>query len=231
MTHICLIDDDQNILASLSLALKSEGYIISTFSDGLSGLNSLKEDDYDIAILDIKMPRLDGLEVLQKLRQTSNLPVIFLTSKDEEVDQLLGLKMGADDYITKPFSQKLLIERVKAILRRSKDTLTSNNKETSNIIKRGKLSLNMSRYECFWDDIAIKLTVTEFLLLESLASRPGYVKSRDQLMSAAYDDDIYVDDRTIDSHIKRLRRKFKNLDKNFESIETLYGVGYRYIKE
>ena len=231
MTHICLIDDDQNILASLSLALKSEGYIISTFSDGLSGLNSLKEDDYDIAILDIKMPRLDGLEVLQKLRQASNLPVIFLTSKDEEVDQLLGLKMGADDYITKPFSQKLLIERVKAILRRSKDTLTSNDKETSNIIKRGKLSLNMSRYECFWDDVAIKLTVTEFLLLESLASRPGYVKSRDQLMSGAYDDDIYVDDRTIDSHIKRLRRKFKNLDKNFESIETLYGVGYRYIKE
>ena len=231
MTHICLIDDDQNILASLSLALKSEGYIISTFSDGLSGLNSLKEDDYDIAILDIKMPRLDGLEVLQKLRQASNLPVIFLTSKDEEVDQLLGLKMGADDYITKPFSQKLLIERVKAILRRSKDTLTSNDKETSNIIKRGKLSLNMSRYECFWDDVAIKLTVTEFLLLESLASRPGYVKSRDQLMSAAYDDDIYVDDRTIDSHIKRLRRKFKDLDKNFESIETLYGVGYRYIKE
>ena len=231
MTHICLIDDDQNILASLSLALKSEGYIISTFSDGLSGLNSLKEDDYDIAILDIKMPRLDGLEVLQKLRQASNLPVIFLTSKDEEVDQLLGLKMGADDYITKPFSQKLLIERVKAILRRSKDTLTSNDKETSNIIKRGKLSLNMSRYECFWGGVAIKLTVTEFLLLESLASRPGYVKSRDQLMSAAYDDDIYVDDRTIDSHIKRLRRKFKNLDKNFESIETLYGVGYRYIKE
>ena len=231
MTHICLIDDDQNILASLSLALKSEGYIINTFSDGLSGLNSLKEDDYDIAILDIKMPRLDGLEVLQKLRQTSNLPVIFLTSKDEEVDQLLGLKMGADDYITKPFSQKLLIERVKAILRRSKDTLTSNDKEASNIIKRGKLSLNMNRYECFWDDVAIKLTVTEFLLLESLASRPGYVKSRDQLMSAAYDDDIYVDDRTIDSHIKRLRRKFKNLDKNFESIETLYGVGYRYIKE
>tara|TARA_B100001173_G_scaffold199591_1_gene172061 strand:- start:1998 stop:2693 length:696 start_codon:yes stop_codon:yes gene_type:complete len=231
MTHICLIDDDQNILASLSLALKSEGYIISAFSDGLSGLNSLQEDDYDIAILDIKMPRLDGLEVLQKLRQTSNLPVIFLTSKDEEVDQLLGLKMGADDYITKPFSQKLLIERVKAILRRTNQTINSNDKESSNIIKRGKLSLNMSRYECFWDDVVIKLTVTEFLLLESLASRPGYVKSRDQLMSAAYDDDIYVDDRTIDSHIKRLRRKFKNLDKDFEAIETLYGVGYRYIKE
>jgi|TARA_B110000091_G_scaffold180577_1_gene197490 two-component system response regulator ChvI len=231
MTEICLIDDDQNILASLSLALKSEGYIISTFSDGLSGLNSLKEDNYDIAILDIKMPRLDGLEVLQKLRQTSNLPVIFLTSKDEEVDQLLGLKMGADDYITKPFSQKLLIERVRAILRRSKEVKDLNNTDSNDIIKRGKLSLNMSRHECFWNDLPIKLTVTEFLLLESLASRPGYVKSRDQLMSAAYDDDIYVDDRTIDSHIKRLRKKFKDLDESFESIETLYGVGYRYIKE
>ena len=231
MTEICLIDDDQNILASLSLALKSEGYIISTFSDGLSGLNSLREDNYDIAILDIKMPRLDGLEVLQKLRQTSNLPVIFLTSKDEEVDQLLGLKMGADDYITKPFSQKLLIERVRAILRRSKEVKDLNNTDGNDIIKRGKLSLNMSRHECFWNDLPIKLTVTEFLLLESLASRPGYVKSRDQLMSAAYDDDIYVDDRTIDSHIKRLRKKFKDLDESFESIETLYGVGYRYIKE
>ena len=231
MTNICLIDDDQNILASLSLALKSEGYIISTFSDGLSGLNSLKEDKYDIAILDIKMPRLDGLEVLQNLRQTSNLPVIFLTSKDEEIDQLLGLKMGADDYITKPFSQKLLIERVRAILRRSQELKNTNNIENNDIIKRGKLSLNMNRYECFWDSIPIKLTVTEFLLLESLASRPGYVKSRDQLMSAAYDDDIYVDDRTIDSHIKRLRKKFKNLDEDFESIETLYGVGYRYIKD
>ena len=202
MTEICLIDDDQNILASLSLALKSEGYIISTFSDGLSGLNSLKEDNYDIAILDIKMPRLDGLEVLQKLRQTSNLPVIFLTSKDEEVDQLLGLKMGADDYITKPFSQKLLIERVRAILRRSKEVKDLNNTDSNDIIKRGKLSLNMSRHECFWNDLPIKLTVTEFLLLESLASRPGYVKSRDQLMDSAYSDDIYVDDRTIDSHIK-----------------------------
>ena len=230
MTKICLIDDDQNILASLSLALKSEGYEISTFPDGLSGLNSLKENIYDIAILDIKMPRLDGLEVLQKLRKTSDLPVIFLTSKDEEIDQLLGLKMGADDYITKPFSQKLLIERVKAILRRSivKSTNTANN---ADIIKKGKLSLNMNRHECFWNNLPIKLTVTEFLLLETLAIRPGYVKSRDQLMSAAYDDSVYVDDRTIDSHIKRLRRKFKNIDEGFNSIETLYGVGYRYISD
>ena len=228
MTEICLIDDDQNILASLSLALKSEGYIISTFSDGLSGLNSLREDNYDIAILDIKMPRLDGLEVLQKLRQTSNLPVIFLTSKDEEVDQLLGLKMGADDYITKPFSQKLLIERVRAILRRSKEVKDLNNTDSNDIIKRGKLSLNMSRHECFWNGLPIKLTVTEFLLLESLASRPGYVKSRDQLMSAAYDDDIYVDDRTIDSHIKRLRKKFKSYDQDFDQIRTRYGSGYSW---
>ena len=214
MTNICLIDDDQNILASLSLTLKSEGYNIKTFSDGLSGLTSLQEDNY-------------GLEVLQELRQTSNLPVIFLTSKDEEIDQLLGLKMGADDYITKPFSQKLLLERVKTILRRSigNKSNESNNKE---VIKRGKLSLNMDRYECFWEETPIRLTVTEFLLLECLASRPGHVKSRDQLMSSAYDDNIYVDDRTIDSHIKRLRKKFKDIDKNFKSIETLYGVGYRY---
>mgnify|MGYP006081162985 CR=1 len=230
MTKICLIDDDQNILASLSLALKSEGYEISTFPDGFSGLNSLKENIYDIAILDIKMPRLDGLEVLQKLRKTSDLPVIFLTSKDEEIDQLLGLKMGADDYITKPFSQKLLIERVKTILRRSivKSTNTTDN---ADIIIKGRLSLNMNRHECFWNNLPIKLTVTEFLLLETLAIRPGYVKSRDQLMSAAYDDSVYVDDRTIDSHIKRLRRKFKNIDEGFNSIETLYGVGYRYISD
>ena len=230
MTKICLIDDDQNILASLSLALKSEGYEISTFPDGLSGLNSLKENIYDIAILDIKMPRLDGLEVLQKLRKTSDLPVIFLTSKDEEIDQLLGLKMGADDYITKPFSQKLLIERVKAILRRS-IVKSTNTDSSADIIKKGKLSLNMNRHECFWNNLPIKLTVTEFLLLETLAIRPGYVKSRDQLMSAAYDDSVYVDDRTIDSHIKRLRRKFKNIDEGFNSIETLYGVGYRYISD
>ena len=230
MTNICLIDDDQNILASLSLTLKSEGYNIKTFSDGLSGLTSLQKEDYDIVILDIKMPRLDGLEVLQELRQTSSLPVIFLTSKDEEIDQLLGLKMGADDYITKPFSQKLLLERVKTILRRSRVN-NSNENNNKDVLKRGKLSLNMDRYECFWGEMPLRLTVTEFLLLECLASRPGHVKSRDQLMSSAYDDNIYVDDRTIDSHIKRLRKKFKNIDKEFKSIETLYGVGYRYIKE
>jgi len=228
MVKICLIDDDQNILASLSLALKSEKFDVETFSDGISGLEALSNDTFDIAILDIKMPRLDGLEVLQRLRNESDIPVIFLTSKDDEIDQLLGLKMGADDYITKPFSQKLLIERVKAILRRSSSESISDPSDKRALIERGDLLLNLDRHECQWKDERIKLTVTEFLILENLVNRPGYVKNRDQLMSAAYTDDIYVDDRTIDSHIKRIRRKFKSIDKDFDSIETLYGVGYRF---
>jgi len=228
MVKICLIDDDQNILASLSLALKSEKFDVETYSDGISGLEALKNNNFDIAILDIKMPRLDGLEVLQKLRNMSDIPVIFLTSKDDEIDQLLGLKMGADDYITKPFSQKLLIERVKVILKRTAFSGEENQVNNDSLIERGNLLLNMDRHECHWKGERIKLTVTEFLLLECLVNRPGYVKNRDQLMSAAYSDDLYVDDRTIDSHIKRIRRKFKAIDKNFNSIETLYGVGYRF---
>ena len=228
MVKICLIDDDQNILASLSLALKSEKFDVETYSDGISGLEALKNNNFDIAILDIKMPRLDGLEVLQKLRNMSDIPVIFLTSKDDEIDQLLGLKMGADDYITKPFSQKLLIERVKVILKRTAFSSEENQVNNESLIERGNLLLNMDRHECHWKEERIKLTVTEFLLLESLVNRPGYVKNRDQLMSAAYSDDLYVDDRTIDSHIKRIRRKFKAIDKDFNSIETLYGVGYRF---
>ncbi len=228
MVKICLIDDDQNILASLSLALKSEKFDVETYSDGIAGLESLKNNNFDIAILDIKMPRLDGLEVLQKLRNISDIPVIFLTSKDDEIDQLLGLKMGADDYITKPFSQKLLIERVKVILKRTAFSSEENQVNNDSLIERGNLLLNMDRHECHWKDERIKLTVTEFLLLESLVNRPGYLKNRDQLMSAAYSDDLYVDDRTIDSHIKRIRRKFKAIDKDFNSIETLYGVGYRF---
>ena len=228
MVKICLIDDDQNILASLSLALKSEKFDVETYSDGIAGLEALKNNNFDIAILDIKMPRLDGLEVLQKLRNSSDIPVIFLTSKDDEIDQLLGLKMGADDYITKPFSQKLLIERVKVILKRASFSNKENQVNNDSLIERGNLLLNMDRHECHWKEERIKLTVTEFLLLESLVNRPGYVKNRDQLMSAAYSDDLYVDDRTIDSHIKRIRRKFKAIDKDFNSIETLYGVGYRF---
>ena len=228
MVNICLLDDDQNILASLSLALKAEKFEVETYSDGIAGLEALKDNNFDIAILDIKMPRLDGLEVLQKLRNSSDIPVIFLTSKDDEIDQLLGLKMGADDYITKPFSQKLLIERVKVILKRTSSSSKENQVNSDSLIERGNLLLNMDRHECHWKEERIRLTVTEFLLLESLVNRPGYVKNRDQLMSAAYSDDLYVDDRTIDSHIKRIRRKFKAIDKDFNSIETLYGVGYRF---
>ena len=228
MVKICLIDDDQNILASLSLALKAENFEVETYSDGLSGLEALNSLNFDIAILDIKMPRLDGLEVLQKLRNSSDIPVIFLTSKDDEIDQLLGLKMGADDYITKPFSQKLLIERVKVILKRTTSSSEENQVASDSLLERGELLLNMDRHECQWKKERIKLTVTEFLILECLVHRPGYVKNRDQLMSAAYSDDLYVDDRTIDSHIKRIRRKFKLIDNEFNSIETLYGVGYRF---
>jgi len=228
MVKICLIDDDQNILASLSLALKAENFEVETYSDGLSGLEALNSVNFDIAILDIKMPRLDGLEVLQKLRNSSDIPVIFLTSKDDEIDQLLGLKMGADDYITKPFSQKLLIERVKVILKRTTSSSEENQVASDSLLERGELLLNMDRHECQWKKERIKLTVTEFLILECLVHRPGYVKNRDQLMSAAYSDDLYVDDRTIDSHIKRIRRKFKLIDNEFNSIETLYGVGYRF---
>ena len=228
MVKICLIDDDQNILASLSLALKAENFEVETYSDGLSGLEALNSINFDIAILDIKMPRLDGLEVLQKLRNSSDIPVIFLTSKDDEIDQLLGLKMGADDYITKPFSQKLLIERVKVILKRTTSSSEENQVASDSLLERGELLLNMDRHECQWKKERIKLTVTEFLILECLVNRPGYVKNRDQLMSAAYSDDLYVDDRTIDSHIKRIRRKFKLIDNEFNSIETLYGVGYRF---
>jgi len=180
-------------------------------------------------VLDIKMPRMDGMELLRRIRQKTDLPVIFLTSKDDEIDELFGLKMGADDFIKKPFSQRLLVERVKAVLRRagSRDG-TAPQTEASKIIERGKLLMDPDRHSCTWDGKPVTLTVTEFLILQSLAQRPGIVKSRDSLMDAAYDDQVYVDDRTIDSHIKRLRKKFKLTDESFEAIETLYGVGYRF---
>ena len=230
MTRIALVDDDKNIVTSLSLALKGEGFIVEAFEDGsaaLEALTSQSSDSFDIGIFDIKMPKMDGLELLRRLRATNELPVIYLTSKDDEIDELIGLKMGADDYITKPFSQRLLIERVRTILRRTKARQTDTEDE-EDIMVRGGLRLDAARHECLWKEKPVNLTVTEFLILEALAQRPGYVKSRDALMDAAYDDQVYVDDRTIDSHIKRLRRKFKKIDQNFDAIETLYGVGYRY---
>ena len=222
---IILIDDDSNILMSVSLSLRAEGWEVETFTDSEKGLIALQRNKPDIAILDIKMPRLDGMQVLQQLRNFSDLPVIFLTSKDDELDEAIGLRMGADDYITKPFSQKLLIERIRAVLRRG--SLKDSN-ESNQLIKRGNLSLDPDRHLCRWKEDEIRLTVTEFLILHSLAFRPGLVKNRDQLIDIAYGETIYVDDRTIDSHIKRMRRKFRVVDKEFDSIETLYGVGYRY---
>jgi two-component system response regulator ChvI len=231
MPTIALVDDDKNILASVSMLLEQEGYHVRTYNDGASALTALTATPPDLAILDIKMPRMDGMELLRRLRQAAEIPVIFLTSKDEEIDELMGLNAGADDYIRKPFSQRLLLERVKAVLRRAEGKGAAQPQtagEEKQIMTRGKLTLDPLRHECMWDAKPVRLTVTEFLILQSLAQRPGFVKSRDNLMDAAYDDQVYVDDRTIDSHIKRLRKKFKVVDDDFDSIETLYGVGYRY---
>ncbi len=231
MATIALVDDDKNILTSVSMLLEQEGYQVRTYSDGVSALTGLTGNPPDLAIFDIKMPRMDGLELLRRLRQSADLPVIFLTSKDEEIDELMGLNAGADDYIRKPFSQRLLLERVRAILRRAdphKSGLTTPADAKKEALVRGKLALDPLRHECTWDGNPVRLTVTEFLILQCLAQRPGFVKSRDNLMDAAYDDQVYVDDRTIDSHIKRLRKKFKVADDDFDAIETLYGVGYRY---
>jgi two-component system response regulator ChvI len=229
MPIIALIDDDRNILTSVSMALEAEGYRIMTYSDGASALQGFKTSPPDLAILDIKMPRMDGMELLRRLRQNSDMPVIFLTSKDEEIDELIALKIGADDFIRKPFSQRLLVERVKVILRRATPKDSHNAKELpANVLERGQLLVNSERHTCMWMGKPVALTVTEFLILQSLASRPGVVKSRNALMDAAYDDDVHVDDRTIDSHIKRMRHKFKAVDDAFDMIDTLYGVGYRF---
>jgi two-component system response regulator ChvI len=222
---IALVDDDRNILTSVSMALEAEGFEVRTYADGETALTGLQAKPVDVAVLDIKMPRLDGLELLSRLRRTSAMPVIFLTSKDEESDELRGLDLGADDYIRKPFSQQLLIARIRALLRRRE--VASAAGET-NLMVRGKLVLDQTRHLCTWRGQPIDLTVTEFLILKALALRPGHVKSRDQLLDAAYGDGGFVDDRTIDSHIKRLRKKFKAVDPDFGDIETLYGVGYRF---
>jgi two-component system, OmpR family, response regulator ChvI len=230
MATIALVDDDKNILASVTMLLEQEGYHVRSYTDGASALTALSATPPDLAILDIKMPRMDGMELLRRLRQNAEIPVIFLTSKDEEIDELMGLNAGADDYIRKPFSQRLLLERVKAVLRRAEGKKGNQAPagEAKQTMVRGHLVLDPMRHECTWNAKPVKLTVTEFLILQCLAQRPGFVKSRDNLMDAAYDDQVYVDDRTIDSHIKRLRKKFKVVDDDFDSIETLYGVGYRY---
>ena len=231
VARIAIVDDDQNILTSVGIALEAEGFATRTYTDGEQALKGLSAEPADLAVLDIKMPRMDGLEMLSRLRRESTMPVIFLTSKDDELDELLGLKMGADDYITKPFSVRLLIERIRALLRRVelvKDEGQAAAEADRSVISRGDLVLDPARHLCTWSGQPMALTVTEFLILQALVARPGHVKSRDQLMDAAYGDSVYVDDRTIDSHIKRMRRKFRDIDDGFAHIETLYGVGYRY---
>ena len=229
---IALVDDDRNILTTVSIGLQAEGFATRVYTDGATALKALLENPPDLAIFDVKMPRMDGFELLQRLREKTQLPVIFLTSKEEERDEAHGLSLGADDYIAKPFSQRLLVARIRAILRRS-DLVRSGAGETPaeqgpEPVRRGRLEMDPARHQVAWDGKPVSLTVTEFLILEALATRPGVVKSRNQLMDAAYSDDVFVDDRTIDSHIKRLRRKFREVDGEFGAIDTLYGAGYSF---
>jgi two-component system response regulator ChvI len=233
MSKIALVDDDRNILTSVSMTLEAEGFEVDTYNDGQTALDAFNKRMPDMAVLDIKMPRMDGMDLLQRLRQKTSMPIIFLTSKDDEIDEVLGLRMGADDYVKKPFSQRLLVERIRALLRRQ-DAISGEviePTEENKIMNRGDLTMDPLRHAVKWKGRDVSLTVTEFLLLQALAQRPGFVKSRDQLMDVAYDDQVYVDDRTIDSHIKRLRKKMRQADDDFSAIETLYGIGYRYNEE
>jgi two-component system, OmpR family, response regulator ChvI len=236
---IALVDDDRNILTSVSIALQAEGFITRVYSDGAAALKAFADNPPDMAVFDIKMPQMDGMELLRRVREMGGpvgaMPVIFLTSKDDELDEALGLAMGADDYIAKPFSQRLLIARIRAIMRRQDlergQASASEDAPEEQLIERGRLTMDPARHKVLWDGKDVTLTVTEFLILEALAQRPGVVKSRNQLLDIAYQDDVYVDDRTIDSHIKRVRRKFRTVDPEFDGIETLYGVGYRFGEE
>ena len=231
-TIIALVDDDRNILTTVSIALQAEGFATRVYSEGEVALRALIDNPPHLAVFDIKMPGMDGMELLRRLRERSDLPVIFLTSKDEEQDEEAGLEMGADDYIAKPFSLRLLLARIRTILRRSDHPIDTPGAPPSDAasakFERGKLVMDPARHQVLWDGRPVSLTVTEFLLLEALAVRPGVIKSRNQLMDAAYPDDIFVDDRTVDSHIKRMRRKFRAIDPEFGAISTLYGAGYSF---
>jgi len=229
MSHtIALVDDDRNILTSISMALENEGFKVQTYIDAESALVGISRSPPDLAVIDIKMPRMDGEELLKRLRKKTTIPILFLTSKDEEVDELLGLKLGADDFIKKSggFSIKVLVERIRVQLRKK----TNNVEDSKNLIKHGKLVLDPSQLECSWDGKPLpeKLTTTEFLIVKELAKRPGMIKERAQLMDIAYKDNNDIEDRTIDSHVKRIRKKFKKVDQNFSAIETRYGSGYRW---
>ena len=235
MTNIALVDDESNILTSVSLALETEGFNVDTFKNGEEAIRALENNKYDLGLFDIKMPRMNGNELLMKVRSSSNLelrnlPIIFLTSKDQEQDEIIGLKMGAADYIKKPFSQKLLNERIRTVLRvhANRTNVENKKKDNNQNLKKGDLLLDDLKQLCFWKNTVIELTVAEFNLIKSLAKNPGVIKNRNQLMDAMYGDAIYVDDRTIDSHIKRLRKKFRSYDPTFDQIRTRYGSGYSW---
>jgi len=235
MTNIALVDDESNILTSVSLALETEGFNVDTFKNGEEAILALENKKYDLGLFDIKMPRMNGNELLMKVRSSNNLelrdlPIIFLTSKDQEQDEIIGLKMGAADYIKKPFSQKLLNERIRTVLRvhANRIKLNDNKEDNNQNLIKGDLLLEDLKQLCFWKNIVIELTVAEFNLIKSLAKNPGVIKNRNQLMDAMYGDAIYVDDRTIDSHIKRLRKKFRSYDPTFDQIRTRYGSGYSW---
>lgn len=233
---IALVDDDQNILTSVGMALEEEGFRVRSYTDGDAALAGLRAEPPDLILLDIKMPGTDGMDVLRDLRRTSAVPVVFLTSKDDEVDEVVGLRLGADDYVRKPFRQRLLMERIRAVLRRYDGATEAPVGETEAAeddarIVCGELTLDPGRHACWWRGTAVQLTVTEFQFLKTLVERPGHVKTREQLMDAAYGPSVYVDDRTVDSHIKRLRKKFRAVDASFDRIETMYGMGYRFKDE
>ena len=230
MSRIALVDDDRNILASVSMMLEAEGFVVETYHDGQLAWEAFIKNMPDIAVLEIKVPRLGGMDLLERVRRKSNIPIIFLTSKKDEIDEILAFRMGADDYVKKPFSQLILLERIRNLLRRqiASEGTTPIEATDTKVMERGFLSMDPLRHGVTWRGVDVVLTVTEFALLKMLALRPGFVKSRDQLMDVAYDEQVYVDDRTIDSHIKRLRKKMRMVDKEFNSIETLYGIGYRF---
>ena len=233
MPRIALVDDDRNVLTSVAMMLEAEGFEVEIHYDGQAAWEAFTKNMPDLAVLDIKMPRLDGMDLLQRMRQKTTIPIMFLTAKEDEIDEILGLRMGADDYVKKPCSHRILLERIRTLLRRQDAILSIMPTETEDtkVMERGPLLMDPLRHGVAWRGADVALTVTEFILLQAMATRPGFVKSRDQLMDVAYDEQVYVDDRTIDSHIKRLRKKLRMVDEGFNAIETLYGIGYRYNEE
>jgi two-component system, OmpR family, response regulator ChvI len=229
MSVIGIVDDDKDTRDLLKDLLEGEGYDVLSYADGVRALSAFETRAFDLAILDIRMPEMDGIELLRRLRRTSDMPVIFMTGWVDDVNELVGLRVGADDFVHKPFSSRVLVERVRAVLRRSRSLQpVGDNEAQEDAIERGHLRMDRQRYTCSWKGTKLDLTGTEFRLLESLAARPGTVRSRDALRDLISEDQTPIDERTIDSHIKRIRRKFRAVDSEFDGIEAVYGIGYRF---